>query len=244
MIDPIDALPIVRAAQHHVLLLLERLDAEASRAPSLLPGWSRAHLVTHLARNADAQRGMLEGALRGEVVQMYPGGAEQRQRDIDAGANRSVDELVDDYRTSAERLERTWDLMDHEAWARSVHARSGIKPATSTIRVRWQELELHSVDLGLDRSVEDIDPRLIAVLLPDLVVGLPSRLSEHPPTIIVEHPLLEGGAATVLGSPDELRTVSGSPAAVLSWLLGRPFDRSQLQVDGSASTPPALAAWM
>lgn len=244
MINPIDALPSVRAAQHRVLLLLELLDGESARAPSLLPGWSRGHLITHLARNADAQRGMLEGTLRGEVVQMYPGGAEQRQRDIDGGANRSVDELIADYRTSADRLERTWDLMDPVSWARSVHARSGIKPATSTIRVRWQELELHSVDLGLDRSAKDIDPRLIAVLLPDLMVGLPPRLTENPPTIIVEHPLLEGGAATLLGSLDERCTVSGSPAAVLSWLLGRTFDQSELKVSGSVSTAPVLAAWM
>src|ERR1700693_1767896 len=32
------------------------------RAPSLLPGWTRAHVLAHLARNADAMRGLLIGA--------------------------------------------------------------------------------------------------------------------------------------------------------------------------------------
>ena len=32
------------------------------RAPSLLPGWSRAHVLAHVARNADAMRSLLTGA--------------------------------------------------------------------------------------------------------------------------------------------------------------------------------------
>ena len=35
------------------------------QAPSLLPGWSRAHVVAHLARDADAMRSLLIGARAG-----------------------------------------------------------------------------------------------------------------------------------------------------------------------------------
>jgi maleylpyruvate isomerase len=31
------------------------------QAPSLLPGWSRAHVLSHLARGADAMRNLLIG---------------------------------------------------------------------------------------------------------------------------------------------------------------------------------------
>ena len=36
------------------LQALTVLDDESVRRPSLLPGWSRAHVVAHLSRNADA----------------------------------------------------------------------------------------------------------------------------------------------------------------------------------------------
>ena len=45
--------------------------ARASR----LPGWSRGHLLSHLARNADGVRGMVEGAIVGEEREQYPHGA-------------------------------------------------------------------------------------------------------------------------------------------------------------------------
>ena len=51
--------------------------------PSLLPGWTRAHVLGHLARNADALVRTLEGTRRGERVPMYAGEAE-RAADIEA----------------------------------------------------------------------------------------------------------------------------------------------------------------
>ena len=65
--------------------LVGGLSADGPAEPSLLPGWSRAELVTHLCRNADAMSGMLEGALNGEIVAMYPDGMDKRNADIAAG---------------------------------------------------------------------------------------------------------------------------------------------------------------
>ena len=45
-----------------------------AREPSLLPGWTRGHVLTHLARNADSQRHVLEAAVRGAPAERYPGG--------------------------------------------------------------------------------------------------------------------------------------------------------------------------
>ena len=47
----------------------EMTDAEC-RAPSLLPGWSRGHVLAHWARNADGQTRMLLAAARGEVARL------------------------------------------------------------------------------------------------------------------------------------------------------------------------------
>ena len=38
---------------------IEGLTDDQAREPSLLPGWSRGHVLTHLARNADAMVNLL-----------------------------------------------------------------------------------------------------------------------------------------------------------------------------------------
>ena len=49
------------------LLGSARVIAEPDlRAPSLLPGWTRAHVLAHLARSADAMRNVLIGARSGQ----------------------------------------------------------------------------------------------------------------------------------------------------------------------------------
>ena len=53
-------------------------DEAHIRQPSLLPGWSRAHVLGHLARNADALVRTLEGTRRGERIPMYVGEAERK----------------------------------------------------------------------------------------------------------------------------------------------------------------------
>ena len=72
--------------------LVDHLEAMAGGAgadpalPSLLPGWTRGHVLTHIARNADSFVRVLEAARRGEVVTQYEGGVDGRNADIEAGA--------------------------------------------------------------------------------------------------------------------------------------------------------------
>ena len=53
-------------------------------------------MLTHVARNADSVVRRLEGAARGELLDQYAGGLEQRRADIEAGAGRPAAELVAD----------------------------------------------------------------------------------------------------------------------------------------------------
>jgi maleylpyruvate isomerase len=92
------------ATHGRLMTSLERLDDDQVAAPSLLPGWTRGHLLTHIARNADSHVRVLTAARRGEVVEQYPGGKAGRAADIESGATRSVGELVADVETSARRL--------------------------------------------------------------------------------------------------------------------------------------------
>lgn len=106
---PSAAIAACRAAHQRLLVTVSGVDDETVRRPSRLPAWSVGHVLTHLARNADGHVLRLEGALRGEEVARYPGGPEQRDRDIEQGAGRPATELIADVADSAKRLEVTWD---------------------------------------------------------------------------------------------------------------------------------------
>ena len=55
------------------LLGTARVIAEPDlRQPSLLPSWTRAHVLAHLARSADAMRYLLVGARSGQERPAYP----------------------------------------------------------------------------------------------------------------------------------------------------------------------------
>ena len=94
-----------------------RMTDEDCRVPSLLPGWSRGHVLAHWARNADGQTRMLQAAMRGEVVGQYPGGDPQREADIEAGAARPAPVLLQDVRAALDRVEDAWRRMPPEAWS-------------------------------------------------------------------------------------------------------------------------------
>ena len=109
-------------------------EGEARRA-SRLPGWTRGHVLTHLARNADGQRRMVEGVLRDEVLDQYPGGDEQRARDIEAGADRPVAELLTDLDDSQRALVGAWSQVADGTWDRLTRARAATRPgATGSCR--------------------------------------------------------------------------------------------------------------
>jgi maleylpyruvate isomerase len=146
-------------------------DAEAA-APSLLPDWSRAELLTHLARNADSFRGMAEGAMRGEVVEQYPGGREQRDAGIAAGRGRPAAEVVGDLSRSVEWLHETWAAVPPDGWDERIAA---------TVVARWTEVEVHHADLGLGASAEDWPVPFVEAALNRIVNRLPLRAAADLP---------------------------------------------------------------
>jgi maleylpyruvate isomerase len=130
------------------------LTDEDARGASRLPGWTRGHLLTHIARNADSHRGMVEGALRNEVVEQYPGGAEQRTADIEAGADRSADDLLIDVYVSQRALANAWAELPDDGWDRPMSSWHEIRPVRDGVLQRWREIIVHLVDLdiGVDRA--------------------------------------------------------------------------------------------
>jgi maleylpyruvate isomerase len=125
------------------------LDDGDMRSSSRLPGWSMGHLLTHLARNADSVRRRAEGAMRGAIVDQYPGGYEGRAAEIAAGAGRPSAALLDDVATSNARLELVLARVPADAWAHLTRDVGGTeRPLYELPCRRWYEVEVHLVDFG------------------------------------------------------------------------------------------------
>ena len=119
------------------------------QAPSLLPGWSRAHVLSHLARGADAMRSLLAGARAGRDRPAYAS-SQARNADIDAGAAAGARELVDDLVASAMALRTVARQLPDIAWRYQVQMPDSPRfPASQLLARRLAEVELHHCDLGI-----------------------------------------------------------------------------------------------
>ena len=131
------------------LLGTARVIAEPDlRAPSLLPGWTRAHVLAHLARGADAMRNVLIGARSGQERPAYAS-AQARAAAIEHGATRPARELLADLADSAMALRTIARQLPDVAWSYPVRIlASAVFPAAELLPRRLVEVELHHGDLG------------------------------------------------------------------------------------------------
>jgi len=132
------------------LLDTARIITDADlRAPSLLPGWTRAHVLAHVARNADAMRNVLGGVRTGEDRPGYAS-AEAREAGIEQDAGRPARELTADLADSAMALRTVARQLPGEGWQVPVRMLDpGPRfPAAELLTRRLVEVELHHGDLG------------------------------------------------------------------------------------------------
>src|SRR6476619_4300489 len=92
-----------KAGERTVAGHVERLSDDELAAPSALPDWSRAHVVAHIARNADALVNLLDWARTGVETPMYPS-REARNAGIDQTAALSPADLKADYSAACARF--------------------------------------------------------------------------------------------------------------------------------------------
>lgn len=131
---PDRGIDLAKAAHRMLLDSAAGVSDGQARQPSLLPGWSLGHVLTHLARNADGHTGQFRAASRGEAAQQYPGGPAQRARDIEAGAGRTRRRAL--RRSGCRRTApggRLGGSFDHPAWrTRRPRVRSDAHPPEMT----------------------------------------------------------------------------------------------------------------
>ena len=209
-----------------------RLGEEDVRGPSVLPGWTRAHVVTHVARNADALSNVLHAARAGETGSMYPS-QEERDADIESGAGRAPHELLEDAVTACGRWRQAANQL-HAADLEKPMSRLPGGPAQPVRRVgmmRRTEVEVHHADLDAGYTAEDWPTDFVAALmkrrqreLESSGVGLSWRTTDT-------------GEHWETGPGPE---VTGTAAALVWWLLGRGTGES---LACSAGRLPELGRW-
>jgi maleylpyruvate isomerase len=130
-----------------VLAALQHLDDTAVREPSLLPGWTIAHVVAHITQHADALVRCAESLRAGTKAVMYPNGLDARADAIETASRRLAEELVDGLAKSSDAFAASWtDLPD--GYCRSVPD-SNPFPTTTVLLRRLREVEVHGADTGL-----------------------------------------------------------------------------------------------
>ena len=243
--DPIALLAEVTDATAQLIGSAERLDDAAVREPCALPGWTRGHLLTHLARNADGLRNLLTWAATGERHDLYPSQA-HRDADIEAGSTRSAAQLAADLRESGERFAEAAARLTPQQWTVRVERRvGGMHPA---VRIPWWRLEevlIHHVDLDTGFSpahwpAEFTGPALELAAERFGDADHPTRVA-NPFRLHAEDSEREIGVGCAAADKEWL-VVRGPEPALLAWLIGR-SDGDGLVVEPFDALP-TVPAWI
>ena len=204
---------VIEAVDRHTRMLLETARGlDDTHSPSRCEGWTRGHVLTHVARNADGLAALIRTAVEGSGESMYAS-PEARDADIEAGAHRSSAELVEDVEQSAAVL------AEHLLRLRPDHAHLRLERTPGVFFaeagripfVRLREVTYHHVDLDDGFTFDDIEPELQRRFLDEEVRRLGS--SELVPDLTLRS--TDGGEWTVgVGTA----SVTGTQAALLGWL--------------------------
>jgi maleylpyruvate isomerase len=193
---------------------IARLDEASYGAPSQLDGWTRKHLVAHLAANAEAIGRLVSWARTGEEQRMYSSPA-QRIADLEAGAKLSGEQLTSWFEQSAQKLAMAMAELLDEAWqAKVVTAQGRTVAAAETPWMRSREVMVHAVDLAVGLTFADLPKDFLAALREDITS---KRGAENVPA------------------------VRGSDADVTAYLAGRPYS-DVTTPDGALA--PELPPWL
>ena len=163
-----DALQWVLAGTDLLVAHVRQLDDGELSAPSALPGWTRKHLIAHVAANAEALSNLVRWAKTGEPTPMYTS-PDQRDADIAAGGQRSAAELRAWLDESALDLAAGLDSLTDEQWrAEVVTAQGRAVPATEIPWLRAREVCVHAVDLDTGVTFDDLPRAFLEALVVDI----------------------------------------------------------------------------
>lgn len=193
-------------------------------AASRLPGWPRAQVATHIARNADALSRLVLAAIEGRSEPLYASD-EERRNELERGANRSGLELQIDLDQSAGALEEA--LGQVRDWQIPVQLPIGTMPLSAVVVSRFHEVMLHHLDLGTDFTFDRIDPVSASWLLQWAALWIDAVGSA--PGVRLES---DSGLVLDLGEAESPTVIAGTDAGLWAWVTGRDAGDSLAGAEG------------
>lgn len=219
---------------HETSLLMRTaagLDDESVQVASLCEGWTRAHVLSHIARNADALGNLVSWAITGTPRAMYDS-PEARDADIAAGSTRGVQEIFTDLEDSAARFATAATGLAGAPEQVEVEMRLGHKVLGGRLpTLRLMEVVIHHVDLDAGYTFADADPGFVKRAVANSVERI--EASGQAPSVTL---ISDEGDTWSIG--DGTQVVTGSNAALLLWLT-----RGSGAGVSSEDALPGLPSW-
>lgn len=228
----------MRRGQRFLADTVDALTDVDLREPSTLPDWTRAHVVGHLARNAEALTRLAGWARTGIEAPMYAD-AEQRTRDIETSAQAPEQDLREELRSTGRTLDDALEDLDAATWQATVRSAQGRTiPATEIPWMRAREVWLHAVDLGA--PIDALPAGMAAALLDDVTGVLSAR--DGCPSMLLRAADQEWRLGP--GEPDTV--VTGAARALAGWLTGRASgdDLTATTPGGTTTAVPTAPRWL
>ncbi|GIH94487.1 maleylpyruvate isomerase family mycothiol-dependent enzyme [Planobispora siamensis] len=210
--------------------LIAGLTDEDVRAPSALPDWSRGHVITHLEQNTAAFTRQTEYARRGELIDVYDGGAAGRAAAIERGAGRGAEELRTALAEAHAALAQAWTRVGEDDWRRPVRYRDAT--LLDTVYARWREVEIHMADLDLGYRPSDWPLDFCDHIVDFLGVRVPEGTHL---TLVAD----DAGRRWSIGSGEPV-VLRGNAGDLTAWLAGRAPGKP---ITAETGTLPELGPW-
>ncbi|SEF18717.1 maleylpyruvate isomerase family mycothiol-dependent enzyme [Jiangella alba] len=231
------ALLLARRGQAYFSRFVRDLRDDELDAPSLVPGWSRRHIVAHVGLNARALTRLTTWAASGVETPMYSSPA-ARVQEIDLAATLPATALRNLSDHAAIHLNVEWRDLDDESWLSEVVTAQGRRvPARETVWMRTREVWVHAVDLDAGGRFEDLPARLLDQLLADVRAAWGRRPAPLPTMTVTDRDPGDDRDP----QPASEAGVIGTAAAVTRWATGRGA-AGVSALDGGPV--PAAPAWL
>ncbi|WP_372728308.1 maleylpyruvate isomerase N-terminal domain-containing protein [Nocardioides sp.] len=236
----LETLPATLESTRRLIRTVDALTDEELLADSLLPCWSRGHVVAHLARNAEGIADALNGLAQGEEVPMYAS-QEARDRDIEELVEQGPAAMRDALMSGCHRFQEAVENLPEACWTGSFPRVPGGQrfEVADIVATRRREVEVHHADLGAQYSPDDWPDDFVVELLDTVVVDH----ADDGPFVVQATDLDRRWSVGLRPDPDagdHLQVVSGTGGDLGWWLTGRG------QGGGLAADPgglPKIGPW-
>lgn len=216
---------------------LDGLTDEEVREPSLLPDWTRGHVLAHLAGFGEAaERQVLRALAAQDAGEFYDGGRPGRDAAIEQGAGASAAEHVARVTAVVDRMEGLLDLLDDDHLRLPTAYGDGL-PVSALVLAWWREFSIHlaDLDLGVTHTMwsPELREHLVSFLAPRVPTGV--QLALEPTDVDEQRRVGQGSLIVLRGTANDL----------VAWLAGRePLGPVEAhRADGEPVDLPVLGPW-